>query len=119
MEDLTAELSNLKGEDDDSTAEETLSMKFPTFTKTKLLMIHRFIEEHNSSNLQSSSENDSTIWLLSSDSFNRLKLLRIEIQPFDLHSALWDKFFDNFECVIDQNLALSNIPKMTYLKILL
>ena len=45
VEDLIAELSNLKGEDDDSAAEETLSMKFPTFTKTKLLMIHCFIEE--------------------------------------------------------------------------
>ena len=56
-------------------------------------MIHLFIEEHNSSNLQPSSENNSTICPLSSDSFNRLKLLRMEIQPFDVQSDLWDNFF--------------------------
>ena len=83
-------------------------------------MIHPFIEEHNTSNLQSSSENNSTIWPLSSDSFNRLKLLRIEIQPFLMYSMICGTIFlDNFECVSDQNPSLSNIPKITYLKILL
>ena len=56
-------------------------------------MIHPFIGEHNSCNLQYSSENNSTIWPLSSDSFNRLKLLRAEIQPFDVQSDLWGNFF--------------------------
>lgn len=41
--DLSAEILNLMNEDDDFAAEETLSKKFSIFTKTKLLMIHRFI----------------------------------------------------------------------------
>ena len=39
---------------DDFTAEETLSIKFSIFTKTKLLLNHSFSQSHNSSNLQSS-----------------------------------------------------------------
>ena len=56
VQDLSAEIFNLVDEDNGFTAEETLSMKFSIFTKTKLLMIHSFIEVHNSSNLQQSSK---------------------------------------------------------------
>ena len=83
-------------------------------------MIHPFIEEHNSSNLQSSSENNSTIWPLSSDSFNSFDVTENWNPTF--WCTVWfvgQFFFDNFECVSDQNPFLSNIPKMTYLKILL
>ena len=68
------------------TAEETFLKKFSSSTKVTLLMIHRFIEECSSSNLQqslkSSSENNTETSTIS-ESFNRMKLLRIESQPFD------------------------------------
>ena len=64
-------------EDDDSTAEETRSTKFFIFTKKKLLMIHRYIEGHNSSNskqsLKSTCENNIRTSLLS-ENFNIMKL---------------------------------------------
>ena len=89
------------------TAEETFLKKFSSSTKVTLLMIHRFIEECSSSNLQqslkSSSENNTETSTIS-ESFNRMKLLRIESQPFG---------------GIDLNPSLSNIQKMTYLKSLL
>ena len=53
--------------------------------------------------LKSSSENNTETSTIS-ESFNRMKLLRIESQPFD---------------GIDLNPSLSNIQKMTYLKSLL
>ena len=84
-------------EEDDFASEETLLTKVSIFTKTKLSMIHRFIEEHIYSNLQqsskSSSENNTATSPLS-DSFNRMKLLRIEIQPFDGQLDLWKELFE-------------------------
>ena len=70
----------------DVMTEETLSPQFFIFTKTKLLMIHRFIEEQQSSDSQqpskSSSENNTRTSLLS-DSFDKIKLPGIKNQPFD------------------------------------
>ena len=43
-------------QNNDFTGEETLLMKFSIFTKTKLLMIHSFTEEQNSSNFYQSSK---------------------------------------------------------------
>ena len=89
------------------TAEKTFLKKFSSSPKVTLLMIHRFIEEYSSSNLQqslkSSSENNTETSTIS-ESFNRMKLLRIESQPFG---------------GIDLNPSLGNIQKMTYLKSLL
>ena len=56
VEDLSAEISTLIDGDDDFTVQETLSSISSIFTETKLLMIHSFIEEHNSSNLQQCSK---------------------------------------------------------------
>ena len=53
VQDLSVKISNLIDEHDDFTAEETLSMKFSIFTKTKLLN-HSVSQQHNSSNLQQS-----------------------------------------------------------------
>ena len=55
-------------------------------------MIHRFIEDHNSSNLQQSSKcssENNTGSLPLSESFKRLKLPRVEIQPFHRQLNLW------------------------------
>ena len=56
MEDLSAEISTFIDGDDDFTVQETLSSISSIFTETKLLMIHSFIEEDNSSNLQQCSK---------------------------------------------------------------
>ena len=75
---------------------ETFSTKFSIFTRTKLLMIHRFIEKHNFPNLQPCprSISGNSIGALShSDRFNRLKLLRIEIQPFHGQTIFWNEVF--------------------------
>ena len=98
-------------DDDDFAVEETLSSTFSIFTKTKLLKIHSFIQEHNSSNLQQSSKSspeNNVRTLPFSDSLHRIKLLRIEFQPFDGQPDLWKEFFNNFERSIDQNHSLSN-----------
>lgn len=65
-------------EDDDSTAEETRSTKFFIFTKKKkLLMIHRYIEGHNSSNSKQSLKSTCEINIrtsILSENFNIMKL---------------------------------------------
>ena len=66
-------------EDDDSTAEETRSMKFFIFTKKKkLLMIHPYIEGHNSSNskqsLKSTCENNIRTSLFSENLDNEVTM---------------------------------------------
>ena len=96
VENLSAEILYLMDEDDDFMVKQTILTKFSVFTETKLLMIHFFIEGHNSSNLQqscrSSSENNTETSPVS-DSCNRIKLLITEILSFDGQGDLWKEFF--------------------------
>ena len=56
MQDFSTEILNLIDNDNGFMVEETLSMKVSIFTETKLIMIHSFTKEHNSSHLQQSSK---------------------------------------------------------------
>ena len=79
-----------------------------------MLDIHRYIEKYTS---QNTSEKEFSVAPLKNN-FNKMKLLRIDIQSFDGQSDLWSDFYDNFQCAIHENSSLSNIQKMTYLKTL-
>ena len=64
--------------------EDELTTKLSIFTKKKLLDIHRFIEKLTSQN--TSAKEFSVVPL--NNSFNKMKLPEIEIQPFDGQSDL-------------------------------
>ena len=115
VEDLSLEIVNLFDEDSDFLAEENLTTKFSIFTKQKLLLIHRYVEQHSSKHKSSDSEKEVNVPRLT-QSFKDINLPKLEIKPFDGQSDLWSEFYDNFECTIHQNNSLSNVQKMSYLK---
>lgn len=48
------------------------------------------------------------------NSFNKMKLHDIEMQPFNGQSDSWSEFYDNFQCAVHQNCSFSDIQKMAY-----
>lgn len=83
------------------------------FTKKKLLDIHRYMKKFISHN---TSEKEFSVAPLN-NSFSKMKLYEIEIQPFDGEFDLWSEFCDNFQYQYGQDILHAK-QKFKQLKIL-
>ena len=102
VEDLSSEILSCFIEVEDIIDGEALTTKFSIFTfldTTKFSIFIRYPSLYEKFTSKSILEKEFSITFLN-NSFNKMKLPKIETQHFDGHSDLWIEFYYNFQCAI-------------------